>query len=200
MKKAIRMVLAGLLAVAGTTLLSEMSWADEGTAVSHDITVKVVPTGSTLISISTHIVDMGPQSLGSEVVIATPVVITNGGTLGIDLQITGNNLDIAATGNVWTLQDSDPTGTANVVRLQAILNGATEPAGGAFSDNVDDALSDASLENMTTALHAGTENGDDVAVSGTRTLWFKIGMPLSSDSSEEHLGTVTITATGTGTF
>ncbi len=187
-----RMVLAGALALAGIAVGSQAVWADEGSAGSHGVTVRVTPTGTTAITISTHIVEMGTQGLGTNVVISTPVEITNSGTLGTDLQFTGTNM---TGGNTWTLVETVGAMPADQVKLLGVLN-ATEP--GSITDTA--AFAIGTSANAAAGDHAGDQSADNLAVSGTVSLWFELYMPATSGSAAEHSGTVTITAASDTTF
>ena len=181
-------IMFGLAGLAGTATA----------ALTANIVLKVLPTGTKSISVSTGAVDFGSIALGTRAAAAnvsgSSVTVTNIGNI-----VTTLGLRVSTADGTWT----DVAGTTSLVsvmdqyNLRALFNGNTAPAAGAFGAAVvtNDIRAGAAVL-ASGSVYAGAETGLNVPPSGptTRGLWFRWDMPDFSSVDTQRQVTVEVSA------
>jgi hypothetical protein len=168
-----------LAVVAGVMAISAMSYA----ANPASLILRVTPSVTRDVTLSTALIDLGSQALGATNIISTGVTVTNSGnvtsTLALRATNSANWAPAAAAG-------------ADAFNLRAIFNGVTAPAAAEFA--ADDDMTTVSQASTAARFSDGTESGVSVAAAATRSLYFKLDMPTSSSSAAQQDITVEVLA------
>ncbi len=140
------------------------------------------------VSVDSDTYDFGTFLAAQSTITARPIVVTNTGN------ITQKYLLKAATGTVnspWSLGD----GRGNdVIVLNGLFNSGRPTDGNFEAVGSTIAVADA-VAGTAGGNFAGDENGDSVPIGANRNVWFRLGMPLSTSTTDQQIVQFTITAT-----
>ncbi|MBN2406238.1 MAG: hypothetical protein JXJ19_00945 [Elusimicrobia bacterium] len=170
----ILLVMTGALAFAGT----------------QDVYLYVTPTGITTTLSKSGDVAFGDQAINTSTCSATGVLITNTGTVSVEMDKTVMFIrDDGVGDDVWALAES--TGTVDQCVLWCYAN-ATEPALGDYgtAGSYTTAVSSFSTTfNTFNALKNGAGTQITLTPGQGTTTWFRLDMPNTvSTSNEKHIG------------
>ena len=146
-------------------------------------TISVTVTIQNLSVSATGAIAFGTVVSGSETVSGSPSTVTNDGNVVETYSLSLTNP------SGWTAVQAAPA--SEQYALLAEFNAAA-PAAASFSYG-NHALSTASVAS-TASTFAGDQNGASVAVSATRSLWFRFNAPTTTAVTTTQSITVTITA------
>jgi hypothetical protein len=135
------------------------------------------------VLVSTHELTIGSVNMDTEIVISTSYIVTN-------MACPATFRIMAATvtaGSPWVISTTSGTDTFT---LQAVFN-AVEPTLADFEDI--DKLTDAPADS-TAARFAMGQTGVSVPYTGTRLLWFKLGLPRVTSTLADQTIRVTVFA------
>lgn len=137
------------------------------------------------VEFSTDTITIGDQSLRTEVLIDTNVVIVNTGNVTETYKLRAATI---TAGSPWTISNSSGT---NTFVLLGVIND-NQPSSDDFHN--DDKLDDVDIQCTDSVFTLGTKTGVSVPPGEERTLWLKLGMPRNSTTTEAQKIKLTGTA------
>jgi hypothetical protein len=165
------------LAAAFVLATAGAAWAANPATISVTVTIQNLSVSAT------GPIAFGTVVAGSQTVSTSASTVTNDGNVAETYSLSLSN---PAS---WTAVQAAPG--AEEYALLAMFNGSA-PAAGGFT------YADHALTTTPTACSAskfaGDETGTSVAVSGTRSLWFRFNAPTSTAVTTQQTITVTVTA------
>ncbi len=168
--------------IAAVVLLSFTSVALALNPDTMELTVTPGVTYSVSIS-SNGGYNFGTVDIGQSTMTTTGITVSNNGNTSSKWQLKCDN-----TAN-WTAAAASAADTFN---LRALFN-AAQPADSGFTATTDDVLS-SGYTSASVTVYAGDQSAENVAASGTKTVWFRLAMPTSSATSNQQKVRVYINA------
>jgi hypothetical protein len=176
-------------------LVVMMAAAGGAMAASTDtVTLTVTPTGTKSLSIDLASFDFGSLVLATTGNLSTSATVTNDGNI-----VSTWALRVSVNDGVWTAATGVQAPAADRYKLMALFD---DPAVGgapvsATFDTTNDAVVSAGVGAGTLSsatVYSGDQTGENVTVSATRGLWFRLDMPTSSTVGTQRSFTVELEA------
>lgn len=141
------------------------------------------------VGVSPGTYDFGSQLHQASTVTTSAIVVTNDGNVQetYSLKATTNT-----AGTVWKLGSNVST-NVNEVNVRAAFHGSM-PSQDQFDANDDLTNADKTANATETFTVAGASSGSFVPINTTRSLWFRLAMPLMSSTTDQQEINVTVTA------